>query len=336
MSTDDTPETESHGPCRTAGAAAARRGRVSAHGHPAVRRPREIDPRARPGDALRQADPAGRAEAGGRRRSGRAGPVSTRHGRDDPAAAQASRRHRQGAGRGRRARQDREAAHRPVLLGRSVTVQGRRAVRRARDGRAGALGHLAVRAVRQAEPQGAAGGAHRARRHRAAGPARRQRRRAHVAQARRQAEGARDPGRAQAPGAHPRADRRRDGRAADREAHPRPRQAADGEEPARVLPQRADEGDPEGAGRDRGRAERARGAGAAHPEGRHAEGSARQGDVRAQQAEAHVADVRRGDRGAQLRRLAGEVPVEEEDQGAHRHRSSPRRCSTRITTVSRR
>jgi hypothetical protein len=53
--------------CRTAGAAATRRGRVSAHGHPAVRRPREIDPRARPGDALRQADPAGCAETGGRR-----------------------------------------------------------------------------------------------------------------------------------------------------------------------------------------------------------------------------------------------------------------------------
>ena len=147
-------------------------------------------------------------------------------------------------------------------------AQGRRAVRRARDGCAGALGDLAVRAVREAQPEGAAGSSHLAGRHRAAGPARRHRRRAHVAQARREAEGSRDPGRAQAPGAHARADRRRDGRAADREAHPRPRQAADGEEPARVLPQRADEGDPEGAGRDRGRAERARRARAAHPEGR--------------------------------------------------------------------
>jgi ATP-dependent Lon protease len=39
---------------------------------------------------------------------------------------------------------------------------------------------------------------------------------------------------------------------AGREAHPRPRQAPDGEEPARVLPQRAGQGDPEGARRGRG------------------------------------------------------------------------------------
>ena len=127
-------------------------------------------------------------------------------------------------------------------------------VRRARDGRADALGGLAVRAVREAQQQGAAGDPHLARRHRAAGPPRRHGRRPHVAQARREAEGARDPGRAQAPRAHPRAHRGRDGRAADREAHPRPRQAADGEEPARVLPERADEGDPEGTRRDGRRA----------------------------------------------------------------------------------
>ena len=45
----------------------------------------------------------------------------------------------------------------------------------------------------------------------------------------------------------------RDRRAAGGEAHPQPRQAADGEDPARVLPERAAEGDPEGAGRGRGR-----------------------------------------------------------------------------------
>ena len=37
--------------------------------------------------------------------------------------------------------------------------------------------------------------------------------------------------------------------AAGREAHPHARQAPDGEDPARVLPQRADEGDPEGTRR---------------------------------------------------------------------------------------
>ncbi len=196
-----------------------------------------------------------------------------------------------------------------------------RALRRARDGRARALRRHAVRAVREAEPQGSAGDPHLARRHRAAGPPRRHRRRAHVAQARRQAEGARDPGRAPPPRAHPRADRRRDGRAADREAHPRPRQAADGEEPARVLPQRADEGHPEGTGRARRRAERDRGTREAHRARRHAEGSARKGEVRAGEAQADVADVGRSHRRAQLHRLAGEVPVAQ----AHEGQARPRR-----------
>ena len=56
--------------------------------------------------------------------------------------------------------------------------------------------------------------------------------------------------RAAGEGARP--DGERNLRAAGREAHPHARQAPDGEDPARVLPQRADEGDPEGAGR-RGR-----------------------------------------------------------------------------------
>ena len=40
------------------------------------------------------------------------------------------------------------------------------------------------------------------------------------------------------------------------EAHPLARQASDGEDAARVLPERADEGDPKGAGRRRGRTRR--------------------------------------------------------------------------------
>ena len=47
-----------------AGAAAARRRRLPAHGDPAVRRPREIDSGARCGHGGRQADHARRAEAG--------------------------------------------------------------------------------------------------------------------------------------------------------------------------------------------------------------------------------------------------------------------------------
>ncbi len=58
-------------------------------------------------------------------------------------------------------------------------------------------------------------------------------------------------GRAAREAAH--ADRDRTRHPAGREAHPRPRQAADGEEPARVLPERAGQGDPEGTRRGRGR-----------------------------------------------------------------------------------
>ena len=65
-------------------------------------------------------------------------------------------------------------------------------VRGARDRRADALGRLALRAVREAQQEGAARDPDLARRHRAAGPARRHGRRAHGAQALRKAEGAGD------------------------------------------------------------------------------------------------------------------------------------------------
>ncbi len=45
-----------------------------------------------------------------------------------------------------------------------------------------------------------------------------------------------------------------------------------------------------------------------------------QGKLRAREAQAHVADVGRGDRRTQLHRLAGEGPVEEAHQGQARHR----------------
>ena len=69
----------------------------------------------------------------------------------------------------------------------------------------------------------------------------------------------------------------RDRRAPGREAHPQPRQAADGEDPARVLPQRAAQGDPEGARRGRGRQGRDRRTRRAHQEDQAVEGSAREG-----------------------------------------------------------
>ena len=148
-------------------AAAARRGGLSAHGDSAVRRAGEVHRRARSGHEGGQAHPAGRPETGGRRRSEGRRSVPGRHGRDHPAAAEASRRHRQGAGRGRGPRQHREADGRGVLLRRSDADAGSRALRRARNGRAHALGDHAVRAIRQTEQEGASRDPDLARGHRA-------------------------------------------------------------------------------------------------------------------------------------------------------------------------
>ena len=222
------------------GPAAARRRCLSAHGDPAVRGSREVDRRARSGDEGRQADPAGRADA--------APTWTTRRATTSIASARIAtilqllklpdgtvkvlvegvERARvdalhAGAGylpRSRRSPKDRSRYDDP---------RGRRARAPVVD---------AVRAVRQAEPQGFR------RRSLTRWPASTQPgrladtdRRAHVAQARwtsssvLEIQDVREPARALA-----RADRGRDRHAAAREAHPRARQAADGEEPARVLP----------------------------------------------------------------------------------------------------
>ena len=82
-----------------------------------------------------------------------------------------------------------------------------------------------------------------------------------------------------APGIAGRLRRRRDRRAAAGEAHPRPGEVADGEEPARVLPQRADEGDPEGTGRDRRSAQRPGRTGPQDRRSRHAQAGRSQGQA---------------------------------------------------------
>ena len=70
------------------------------------------------------------------------------------ADAQAARRHREGAGRGRRARPHRGAPRRRVLHRRGRRHPRRDRIRsRARGRRADALGHRAVRAVRQAQQE---------------------------------------------------------------------------------------------------------------------------------------------------------------------------------------
>ncbi len=136
----------------------------------------------------------------------------------------------------------RRARLRNLEVGRVLHRGGRGAVRRrrlrpARDGGAHALGHVALRSIREAQQEDPARDPDFAVGHRFAGPARRYRRRPDGAEALREAEGARDRGGAAAPGARARAHRRRDRHAAHREADPRPRKAADGEEPARVLPE---------------------------------------------------------------------------------------------------
>ena len=150
------------------------------------------------------------------------------------------------------------ALHRPRRILRGRRRRARGCHRRAGRGRgARALGHQRVRELREAQQEGFARGGRR-------GPAdrglRQARRYGGLAPRGQDSRQAGDPGdavrhRAARKGARP--DGERDLRAAGREAHPHARQAADGEDPARVLPQRADEGDPEGA-RRRGRQGRAR------------------------------------------------------------------------------
>ena len=188
--------------------------------------------------ARQSRDPARRPDAARHRRAGSEGHLRDRHARDDPAAAEAARRHRQGAGRGHPARaaaQSRRGATSFTAEAEELPEGGEQD--RARDGRADALRHVAVRAVRQAQQEDSAGDSDFVVGHRFAGPARRYGRGADDAQAVREAEGARDRRRSPTARARARPHRRRDRHAADREAHPRPRQAADGEEPARVLPE---------------------------------------------------------------------------------------------------
>jgi hypothetical protein len=110
--------------------------------------------------------------------------------------------------------------------------------------------------------------------------------------------------------------------------------SADGEEPARVLPQRADEGDPEGAGRAGRRRRTNRGDRAQDRIRRHAEGGPAKAKAELKKLKHDVADVGRSDGGAQLPRLAARRAVEEAQQG--RKDLKAEKCSTPITTAWRR
>jgi ATP-dependent Lon protease len=109
--------------------------------------------------------------------------------------------------------------------------------------------------------------------------------------------------------------------------HPLARQAPDGEDPARVLSERADEGDPEGAGRQRGRPRRS-----AELEDRIERPScprkrAKRRPPRSRSC-ADEPDVGRGDRGAQLSRLAAVGIPWGKKSRIKKDLASPRRSST--------
>ncbi len=153
---------------------------------------------------------------------------------------------------------------------------------------------------------------------------------------RRQAGAARDPLALRAPAAARGPARRRDREDEPRQAHQRAGQEADGEGAEGVLPQREDQGHPPGAGpqgRPLRRAGRAQGAGR---EGRHAEGRPREGRPGAQAARGDAAGLRRGDRLAQLHRLADGGALEEDLEGAARPRARRGDPRTPTTTASRR
>ena len=262
------------------------------------------------------------------RQPGPGGDLHPGHGVQHRAEPQAPRRQRQGAGGGPRPRP------RPRVPRGAGPHEGRGQAgappRGAghRDGRPDVEGHRPLRAVRQALEQpplrrharrGARGGPGQARRHHLVAPR---------GLGGGEAEPARDLLRRGAP--HPdRLDPRgRGGQAQRGPPHPGPRQEADGARPEGVLPQREDEGDPEGAGaegRPHQRGGRAAAEGRAGPD---AEGRGGEGAPGAEAPRVHAPDVGGGHRLPQLPRLADRRPLDEEDpraEGPRRRRADPER-----------
>ena len=130
--------------------------------------------------------------------------------------------------------------------------------RRGRDRGACALGRVPVRELREAQQEDLARGARHREPDRGLLEARRHHRLASRHQDRREAADPRDHLGLRAAGARLHADGERDLGASGRTQDQEPRQASDGEDAARVLPERADEGDPEGARRQRRRPRRPR------------------------------------------------------------------------------
>ena len=249
---------------------------------------------------------------------------------------EAARRQHQGAGRGHRARPRRRVEGRQGLLPRRRQSRAEAEGSRRRRGSDDDQGGVAVRAVREAVEQPALrrhdcrrprGRSRQAGRHHLGAPRRRRGR---------EAEPARDhlPDRTAQPDHRP---ARGGGRQAPGGSQdPVARQEADGEGAEGVLPQREDEGDPEGTGPQGREGQRDRGAEEEDRTVEDARGGRGEGHPGAEAAGVDAADVGGSDRLAQLSRLADRRPVAEEDQGEPGSRSAPRRSSTRTTTGWRR
>ena len=167
---------------------------------------------------------------------------------------------------------------------------------------------------------------------RRSGQARRHHCRAPAGRRRRKAEPARDQLAARTPQPHRRHSRSRGRQAPGRSPHPVARQEADGEGAEGVLPQREDEGDPEGTGPQGRKGQRDRRAEEEDRAVADAEGRRGKGRPGAEAARGDAADVGRGHRLAQLPRLADRGAVAQEDQGKPRpqeRRNHPQRRSLR-------
>ena len=187
---------------------------------------------------------------------------------------------------------------------------------------------VAVRAVRQALEQPALRRDDRRRARRRPGEARRHDRRAPAGGRRGEAEPARDRLARRAPEPHRRHARSRGRQAPGRSPHPVSREEADGEGAEGVLPQREDEGDPEGTGPQGREGQRGRRAEEEDRAGADAEGGRGEGHPGAEAPRGDAADVGRGDRLAQLPRLAHRGAVAQEDEGEPRpqaRRGDPQR-----------
>ena len=308
---------------------AAGHGGLSPHDAALRRGPRVLDPRPRGGAREPgQAALPGRPEGPPARRAHARGHLRGRRRRDRRPVPEAPQRPHQGDGRGRAPGPDHGLrAARLVSRGRRRGPAGQAGRSREPQGLHG-QGARALRAVREAlAPPGLRGPRGLAedrrpralRRHAVGAPGRRHRREADAARGRVSLRAS-----PEAPGPAGGRDRQGQHRPPDQQQG----QEADGEGPEGVLPQREDQGHPPGA-RPQGRPDR-RGRGAQEEDRvlRHAEGGPREGRAGAAAPRGDAAGLGRGDRLAQLHRVARGRALEEglaRVQGPDARREDPER-----------